>query len=440
MRIREADLKAKVLIVAVESVLSEVRAMAKELELTGAKSAVAIDAGEAANFDLTDLAMAKWTGVMNGLGLALDMSPVAPSAPDRYLDGLKQIVLLNAEFKRGPIQSPYLLQNSERLMQAAIASMGDAAPASPPFEKSRTEELLASMRRLTEAVEGQVAAGVASPVMAKVERNPGVLFSEAANEYVNTRIAANGGKETGDVHSIRFRTALFIELIGDRPISEYGPGDLQTFINQLQYWPPIREGITAFEGKSPSEIIAINNRHTHGVLALNTLKGHYLNDVKTAVSLATANGKIPDPFKGAKLIFPKIYALPKRRKAPEPSKLVSAFALALESRQLHKVMMMPLGFFTGRRLGLLTSLRGDRIRRVGSYVVAQLDQHRRAEDGALDVNGFKSSDSLDGFILHDFFDKIGFVDWAMSRQGPIFPKTLGWVDPENAMQKAVTAS
>ncbi len=382
-------------------------------------------------FDLTPMAMAEWTGFFRGLEMSLVMAPKSEPVPEPYIEGLRELILINKEQPT----SRYLSENADLLRQRAIDKMRGQNETGTT--QSNAVPLVTAMERLTTALERQakvIAATVDAAPAAAAASAP--TFLAAAKTYIDTRIAANGGKESGDIHSIRGRAELFATLIGDKPINEYAAPDLQAYLNKLQYWPPERDNVEAFEGKTALEILAMNEKHDYGVMARNTVTGHYVADVKAIMSLAASNAKVTDPFAGARLFYPTIFAEPKRRKAPAIGKVAKAFHLGVESGELHKAMILPLGFWTGRRIGLLTRLQGPNIRRVGDYVVASLDQHFRGEDGALENNGYKTAASLDGFIMHRFFDDIGFVDWAMKQPGFIFERMNQCDDPEDAMQKA----
>lgn len=418
--IREANRRARLLAAAAERVSSKVRGMAE-----------AIQVDDGAVLDLTPMAMAEWTGFFRGMAMSLDMAPNSEPVPDRYIEGLRDLILINKEEPT----SRYVLENADLLRQRAIDKMRGESETGTM--QSNAVPLVTAMERLTTALERQAKAIAATVEDAPVASAASVpTFLVAAKTYIDTRIAANGGKESGDIHSIRGRANLFAALIGDKPINEYAAPDLQAYLSKLQYWPPERDNVKAFEGRTVSEILAMNGKHEYGVMARNTVTGHYLADVKAIVSVAASNAKVPDPFAGARLFYPSIFAEPKRRKAPAIAKVAKAFHLGLESGELHKALILPLGFWTGRRIGLLTRLQGPNIRRVGDYVVASLDQHFRGEDGALENNGYKTAASLDGFIMHRFFDEIGFVDWAMKQPGFIFERMNQCDDPEDAMQKA----
>jgi len=418
--IREANRKARLLAAAAERVSSKVRSMAEE---------------SVEGFDLTPMAMAEWAGFLEGLTASLDLSPKADPVPDPYIDGLRDLILLNKDLESSQPASRYLSENADQLRQRAYDKMLGTGATDAGL--SNSGPLATAMERLTTALEQQAKVITATVSGAATSAPTSVpTFLAAAQTYLDTRIAANGGKESGDIHSIRGRASLFATLAGDRPVNEYGATDLQSYLNQLQYWPPERDDVEAFEGKTELEILAMNEKHAYGVMARNTVTGHYLADIKAIMSLAAANAKVAGPFAGSKLFYPAIFKEPKRRKAPAIAKVTRAFHLGVESGELHKALILPLGFSTGRRIGLLTRLQGPNIRRVGDYVVASLDQHFRADDGALENNGYKTASSLDGFIMHSFFDEIGFVDWAMKQPGFIFERMNQCNDPEDAMQKA----
>jgi hypothetical protein len=59
----------------------------------------------------------------------------------------------------------------------------------------------------------------------------------SARSRTNTSIRENGGASAGTISTARWRTSVFKTLVGDRPLDQYMPIDLQNYVNELQYLP-----------------------------------------------------------------------------------------------------------------------------------------------------------------------------------------------------------
>lgn len=61
------------------------------------------------------------------------------------------------------------------------------------------------------------------------------LFSKAADDYYRLRVGQAGGEAAagGAVQTIKQRCAAFIDILGDRPVDQYKPSDIQDFVFRL---------------------------------------------------------------------------------------------------------------------------------------------------------------------------------------------------------------
>jgi integrase len=105
------------------------------------------------------------------------------------------------------------------------------------------------------------------------------------------------------------------------------------------------------------------------------------------------------------------------------------FANGVASGRIDEALIPLILYLTSRRLGLVLYLRGSDIRRKHGQAVAQTS-------GIVCVNGVwqrvpvKTDESTGSFVLHELLDAIGFIDWAMAREGDwIFPEPHRHSDP-----------
>lgn len=241
-------------------------------------------------------------------------------------------------------------------------------------------------------------------------------FSEIAAEYFALRESASSAANK-DIKIARFRTDLFIELIGNHPIDTYTGTDLQAFIELLKFWPA--EEKDRQPDKTALEIID-NNRDMHlRPLARKTLSEGYMAIVKTVINSGQTRHDYSTPIAHTKLVYPDT-ARPSVAAEPlSAQKIELLFRTGVETGHLDNTMLPLLGFLTGRRLGLLVHLKGSDIREKFEGVwVAQTD-------GIIQLNGkwqrnpIKTGASTSFFVLHNFLKEIGFVDWAI-KQGNEF--------------------
>jgi len=407
----------------------------------------------------------------------------APEEQVRRHDLIKNIYNVEAELRQ-PNPEPYVVAHADELRQgafwlwankiqrgadgyaAAIEGLGEE---SPPSGEPEPNALLSALATQASALEKQASAlqmqsaaiseltrqpansgptlgGAAAPVEGpKAETIPPAAaqkFSEATEGYLTTRISANGGIETADIKSTRMRAALFMEIVGDKTFDAYRRGDLQTFVDELQYWPPRPETCEALRGGTLRQILDANKeaKHAYGVLGLNTVTGHYLNDVQCILNHAAREAGRPDPFPEPRLIMPKIFKAPEKRKAPRMATMNDTFRLAIESGSFELVALPWLGMTSGRRIALLAYARGCDFRRVGDHVVVYVPEHSvDPKTGAIARAPIKTEDSRAGFVMHQTLIDSGFCSFAM-RLGDQFlfrSRHESCRDPADAAQKAI---
>jgi integrase len=407
----------------------------------------------------------------------------APEEQVRRHDLIKNIYNVEAELRQ-PNPEPYVVAHADELRQGAfwlwankilrgadgyatalerfdetdaaptISSAPDALTSALMAQASALEKQASALQSQSATIAGYVGAKAASSsapdkiasqevasVPSKIARDKTPTFSEATEAYLAARIAANGDKENADIKSIRGRADLFATLIGNRSIGDYRHRDLQDFVDRLQYWPPKPENHEELKGKTATEIIEINKsaEHRFGVLARNTVTGHYVADVQSILNHAARDAGLPLPIPQPQLILPKILKSAKKRKAPSMAKMNDALGSAIESGSLEPVALPWLGMISGRRIGLLAFLRGSDFRKVGEHIVVYVPEHSvDAATGAVERVPNKNEYSRAGFIMHRTLIDSGFCEFAMGLGDEfLFRSRLECEDPADAAQKAI---
>ncbi len=269
-----------------------------------------------------------------------------------------------------------------------------------------------------------------------------LLFSTAMEQYLKAR--ADGGAERGALSTMRLRAGMFIKLMGDKPIADLRPKDLQDYVNLLQ-WVPLeysRDGDDheALQHMELPELIERNRKHRcWEPLSIKTMQDGYVQVVKTIVSEAVLNYPLKNPFAQLRLRWPKNAKPSVKREALDYEKLDNLFELGIASGHLDDAMIPPLAFLSTRRIGIIPWIRGcDFDRKHGVDIVRVNGIVFDKEHGMWRRVPYKTGASLRYFVLHRFFRDIGFVDWAVA-QGDnfLFGLLQSVVDPSDTASKRI---
>lgn len=253
-------------------------------------------------------------------------------------------------------------------------------------------------------------------------------FSVVAHQYIQSRIDEHGGYEGRNITTAKMRIQVFLDLIGDHPADRYSGVDLQAFVNLMAHWP--RDPDERLENESPFDTLERSKRTNLKPLADKTLREGYLAVVKAALRSGMTKWGYPDPFSRVSLRYSKGHRKSKPTVPLSSMQLNGIFREGVKSGYIDNTLLPLLGHLTGRRIGLLTYLKGSDIREKFENVwIAETD-------GIVEVDGvwkrvpYKTGDSLNYFVLHDFLREIGFIDWAKRRGDQfLFPDLMRLKDP-----------
>lgn len=388
-----------------------------------------------------------------------------PPWPDFSPDALRDIasiqeaVLIEKEVSKGYAGNPTVVARADLLREdvwnrwragAGIAPGGE--PLSNVLGKltevadrqlailERTSATSTSRRpRDFRPVKLEPAPAVAAP---NVETSTAPKFSELEDEYFELRKA--GGASHSAISTGRMRAATFKALVGDRPIDCYLPIDLQNFVNELQYVPVelSREGENTEELRQMGIHAAIEKNKIESCyepLALKTIQDGYVQTVRAIINGAVGLHRLRNPFEGYRVRWPDNAKPSVKREALDYEKVDKVFRLGVDSGYLDDAMLGPLCLLSSRRIGILPFIRGSDIdRKHGVDIVRVNGIVYDKEKGMYKRVGFKTEASLRFFVLHDFFRRIGFVEWAAA-QGDnfIFRLLATTTDPGDVASKRV---
>jgi integrase len=384
----------------------------------------------------------------------------------KLMNALKGIVQVNREIDRGVDANPIIAENADLLRNRYIQILSAPAgtdPASSPVPTQAGSERLSftppdpaphlspsqfseklqptprlQPQKMTVGSLGQtMAPGDAISAVDRDRRyvprpqSTKPLFSVVSEEYLQAR-AGRSGEDDPDVGTARMRRDIFIDLIGDHPVDTYNGSDLQAFVNLLKFWPANVTKRKDAAKLTPRELIE-SNRDLHlQPLKLKSLKEGYVAGIKAMMRHKMGDYEYRDPFAGVRIHWPDT-AAPSTPREPLSNDLISrAFRLGAKSEILDEAMVPLLAYLTGRRLGLLASLQGQDLRQKYRGVWVAQTAGIVLKEGKWVRVPYKTNASATFFVLHQFLEEIGFVEWASKQDGFIFKQLAKLADPSKS--------
>jgi hypothetical protein len=349
---------------------------------------------------------------------------------------LSTLQLVGREVEKGEAGLPAVTTNAEALTRSALTDVLKLA--------SVPEEALAALA----AVE-QVAPPIApmsTPSATPRAESPTAatsrlsLFSAISQSYIDMRKERD--RDHPDIAILILRRQVFLDVIGDRTPDEYFPSDLQTFVNRMQYWPSNVTKRSAMQSRSTLEILEENKNFTLKPMAENTMMNGYIANIRTMMRHRIQDLNYRDPFFGAKISLPDAYKAPKPREGVSVEVTNRVFDNGVKSGLLDEAMLPLMAKLTSRRLGLLTYLRGEDIRRKHGVWIAQTNGIVEVVDETTGMKSWrrvpiKTSESMTFYVLHNYMDEIGLVSWMRAQNGFIFQEAHRHPDPSKYMSKTM---
>ncbi|RYH41123.1 MAG: hypothetical protein EON54_18190 [Alcaligenaceae bacterium] len=322
-------------------------------------------------------------------------------------------------------QGRALQQHFERVIadqQYASAYLG-LAPASP------APSLLENLASHVAEVGAQVAT-----LAEQLKPREVPLYSVTANKYIEGLRAAQGDEYT-EVRYQEHRRDVFLAIIGDKPVDQYTKEDLQKFVIELSHLPRDYARFDGYEISKITQYIEDNKVKKAAGLAHKTIVDNYLTRIKTVIKEGCNLARVPYTLSAVDLRVPKTAALPRQQIPPDYKTLQKLFNAGKSTGVLADLMVPLLGFFTGRRLGILVNMRAtDIFEYHGMWVVAP--KSLVTVDGERILVPIKTEESLQFYVLNSFLDRIGFIEWARKQEGFVFASLHSGVkDPARTASK-----
>ncbi len=250
---------------------------------------------------------------------------------------------------------------------------------------------------------------------------------EAGFAYLAER-EKNSAISVKELAYLKHRLNAFIDIVGDRAIDEYRLRDLSEFAGALRYLPANHSVKPKWRNKTILDAIETNKKlgsqHRAPGLTAKTIKVNYVGKIKTIFSYICADNGISNPFRDSAPMLPAVDQQSVKRKSLPAESVNLLFRHVAKSDRPDEAFLPILGALTGARISELVFLQSKDIRDVfgqGHYV-ADLISPIKTDDGFIRRPTKNDRSSLRYVALHDKFKEIGFIDWAMSRKGWLFPE------------------
>ena len=307
-------------------------------------------------------------------------------------------------------------------------------PALQPKDRTVLDDIAAGQAAIADRQAALVAE--LAQMVGEARAKQGPLFSEASTAYRDELARANG-EDDKELGYLLHRTKIFIELIGDKPVTAYTKANLVDFVYEVRHLPPnISKTQADYDIKNVRKYIEMGKKSGDPGLSQSTLINNYLGKVKTILKSGCESVGVPFALEDIKIRIPKDVPLPKQKLLLDYAAMNRLIRAGVETGNFTAAMLPLFGFVSGRRIGQIAWLRREDIFQLNGVWVAA-PQSVVKSGGAWDCVPFKTGESLKIFVLHDIFDQKGVIAYLKSLgPGFVFEELhMGKKDPADTAQK-----
>lgn len=239
-------------------------------------------------------------------GACVNAIKEALANPSRALDlakglgaALTSLQLIQSEVEKGEAGARVITANADTLTRHTLVDVLKIA--SQPDQAMAALAAVKNVAPLAPSLTTDTPAPAAHVAPATAKSMP--FFSTVSQDYINMRVERDSADHP-EIGTLILRRRTFLEVIGDRPVDQYFPSDLQAYVNRMQYWPANVTKRREMEGKSILEILESNRDFKFKPMAKKTMTDGFVANIKTmmrygipitiiAIRLATPNSAIP---------------------------------------------------------------------------------------------------------------------------------------------------
>lgn len=269
------------------------------------------------------------------------------------------------------------------------------------------------------------------------------LLSVAWADILSTRAEAlkKGGKPSRYADKMETAARIFLNIVGDKPLCQYKPSDMQRFVNGLAELPIKVSEKKEFRGLTYKVAIERNKslKCSHPTMSETTVRDHR-NIVSGLWKRVAADIVGVRDLSGYGITMPDSAASPKDRDPLPPNAITKWLADASRVRLQHMRWLPLVGLLTGMRLAEIVYLQPtDFIEENGLPAVTLWPD--LTIDGKEVARELKTKTSKRVVVLPKFLVECGFVAWAKAQPGPFI--LAGWhqksADPAHEASKRLNA-
>lgn len=239
-------------------------------------------------------------------------------------------------------------------------------------------------------------------------------LSVVAAEIIDPKEEALG-KRSGYPARLRRAVRGFVSIIGDKPVDQYFPKDLQSFTATLGKLPAAWSTDKRLRDLTPIEVIE-RAKAIRGLKPISrTTVAEYLAEFRHIWKNIRAT--YPDHVRALghddiTITLPRAAARPTIREGLDIEKINVFLARAATERRPDDRFLPLLGVLTGARLGELVGLQVPDLQRSGSHWVLNLIDGVEDEDGETEERQVKNDGSRRIVALPDAIAGTGFLEWV----------------------------
>uniref|UniRef100_UPI00195EA938 hypothetical protein n=1 Tax=Roseibium sediminis TaxID=1775174 RepID=UPI00195EA938 len=273
----------------------------------------------------------------------------------------------------------------------------------------------------------------------KTDRHP---ISAAIDLYARD-LEHRKGKNDPNIQNLRTREKMFVTLMGDMDVRDITGSVLRTFGYRISYLPSQVAKAGSWNADNLEGVLKANGEGQDQVapsempIGEKTLVDKTLGVLRTAIRFYCDEQSIPFRMDNFRFSLPKHTPRSQSRSKAKPDRINEMFKAGQKDERLVQAILPLLGALTGRRISLLAYMRAENLERRGGHWMIKVDRLYQ-EDGQLKVAPIKNDESTGSFVLHEFLEEMGFIDFVRSKKtGWVFESLHlpGIVDPGDTAQK-----
>jgi hypothetical protein len=172
------------------------------------------------------------------------------------------------------------------------------------------------------------------------------FFSQVLSDYIEMRKAA--GAKQSELDTLQLRGKTFIDVLGDRLVTDYFPRDLQDYVLKMRFWPANvtkrfdqNAGKPGLDDWNTKDVLADNTDLHEKPMARKTMSDGYVANNRTMIRYGMSDFNYRDPFAGVQIRWPAEFRVGAPREGIDLGVLNKLFANGVASGCLDEALIPP---------------------------------------------------------------------------------------------------